>query len=273
MNERARRAAPLLLVLALAAAWQLPDLEWTRLATPASEATEGMTAAIDGLPDDPSVLLAFDPDLGTYAEVRPTARALVADLLAREASIAFVSVTAEGRALALAELARLGREDADAARIVDLGFVAGAEAGLVDLTRTLRPVAGDADTELGRELEAGGIAAFDAVAVIGGNDLGPRSWIEQVGPRIDDVPIVAVAPTVQLPEIQPYLDGGQLAAALATPRDGAAYRASLEAGADPAQPPALPILVGMLVAVGVLGQGLTARLLDSLRVARAREAG
>ena len=66
--------------------------------------------------------------------------------------------------------------------------------------------------------------------VIGGNDLGPRSWIEQVAPRIAEVPFLAVTPTVLLPEVQPYLDSGGLPAVLGTPRDGAAYREGLELG-------------------------------------------
>ena len=41
------------------------------------------------------------------------------------------------------------------------------------------------------------------------------------------VELVAVAPTVLLPELTPYLESGQLRALLATPRDGAAYRESV----------------------------------------------
>ena len=46
----------------------------------------------------------FDPDLGTYAEVRPTARAVIDDLLARDAVLRLVSLTPEGRALAVSEI-------------------------------------------------------------------------------------------------------------------------------------------------------------------------
>ena len=61
--------------------------------------------------------------------------------------------------MAVAELARLGREGTG--EVEDLGFVSGAEAGLVDLSDGLAE---------GR----------DAVIVVGGNDLGPRSWVEKV---------------------------------------------------------------------------------------------
>jgi len=120
------------------------------------------------------------------------------------------------------------------------------------------------------------MAAIDGVAVIGGNDLGPRSWVEQVRPRVGDVAIVAVTPTILLPEVQPYVSGGQLAAVLGTPRDGAAYRDGLELGnlerlAEEREPSGLPVLLGLLAAIAVLGQGLGARVLRAIRATRGRE--
>lgn len=271
------RLAPLALVAALAVAWQLPEAAWLRLAAPDAAVADRMTATLDSLGEEPRVLVGFDADIGTYAETRPTVRALLADLLARDARLAFVSLTAEGRALATAELARFGREEANPTRLLDLGFIPGAEAGLVDLTRGIR-LPGDGDGAFAGEVSAGGIGAFDAVLVIGGNDLGPRSWIEQVAPRIGEIPFVAVTPTVLLPEVQPYLAGGALRAVLGTPRDGAAYRESLDLGnlgrlTDPTEPRPLPLLFGMLVAIGALGQALGARAVDYLRASRPREAG
>ncbi len=82
------------------------------------------------------------------------------------------------------------------------------------------------------EVEATGIGAFDAVLVIGGNDLGPRSWIEQVAPRIEEIPFIAVTPTVLLPEVQPYL-GSWLAPG--GPRHAARWR-GIPGDACPRQP-------------------------------------
>ncbi len=280
MIERVRglsRAAPILLIVALAIAWQAPDVGWLRAATTDSEGAERMTSVLDALVDEPLVLIGFDPDVGTYAEIRPTVRALLADLLARDGRLAFVSLTAEGRALASAEIARLGRGEANPTRLLDLGFIPGAEAGLVDLTRDIRVDEGD-DGVLAREVEGAGIAAVDAILVIGGIDLGPRSWVEQVIPRITELPLLTVTPTVLLPEVQPYLVGGQLAAGLITPRDGAAYRQGLELGnlerlVEPMEPRQLPILVGMLIAVAVLGQALASRTLARVRSAGSRSVG
>ena len=277
MSERARLLGPLMLVISLAVAWQLPGADWLQLSDPDPVDAERMTATLGALGDEPLVLVGFDADIGTYADIRPTVRSLIADLLAREARLAFVSLTAEGRALASAEMARLRRGEANPTRLLDLGFIPGAEAGLVDLTRQLR-VPDTAGSAFAREVDVAGIGAFDAVLVIGGNDLGPRSWIEQVAPRIGAIPFLAVTPTVLLPEVQPYLAGGALQAVLATPRAGAAYRESLDLGnlarlTDPIEPRPLPLLVGMLIAVAVLGQALGARAVDSLRAARSRETG
>jgi hypothetical protein len=256
MTERTgwqRRLAPLILLVVLAGAWLLPGPDWLRLATSETGPADRMQGAIDALPNAPRMLVAFDADLGTYAEIRPTVRALLDELLEADASLAFVSLTSEGRALAVAEMARLEREGTGAPE--DLGFVSGAEAGLVDLS--------------------GGLAErYEAVLVIGGNDLGPRSWVEQVRPRAREIPILAVTPAVLLPEVQPYLDTGQLAAALATPRDGATWRAGRDlAGArESDEPHGLPLLVGLLIAAAVLAEGVGRRAMAGLRTMRAREA-
>lgn len=269
MSERIRHlpfVAPLLLLLLLAGAWLVPAGGGLRLGGGDRAEVDRWADALDALPGEPLVLVGFDPDLGTYAEIRPTVRVLLADLLNRDARLALVSMTPEGRALALSELDRLSRRQANATRLLDLGFVPGAEAALVSLTRSL-PVGGR-EGSIARRLADGGMESVDAAVVIGGNDLGPRSWVEQVAPRTDGLPLLAVAPTVLLPELRPYMASGQLDALLATPGDGAAYRARVELGpldrlADSTEPPPLAILVGLALALLVLGQALMTRLGDA----------
>jgi hypothetical protein len=259
-RELVRRLAPALLIVSLAVAWLVPTLPGLDLAAPESDAVAGWESTLDGLPPTPIVLVAFDADVGTYAEIRPSVRAAIADLLARDARLAFVSLTPEGRALALAEIDRLEEGGANPQRRIDLGFVPGAEAGIVQLSRDL-PVPVDASGAIARRIADEGPDAIDALFVVGGNDIGPRSWLEQFIPRVGLRPMVAIAPTILLPELLPYAESGQIGGLIATPVDGAAYRATASLGnldrfADPSPPRPLPIALGLLVAAGVLGWAL-----------------
>ena len=279
MNDRGRllaRLAPIALVGLLAVAWLVPGGGGLRFASGDDAVAAAWTDALDALPDEPIVLVGFDGDFGTYAEVRPTVRTALADLLNRDGRLVFVSLTPEGRALALGELARLARGEANPTRLLDLGFRPGSEAALVALTRDLA-VPDTIEGTLARAVAAEGIEAFDAALVVGGNDFGPRSWVEQVAPRVDDLPILAIAPTSLLPELQPLAETGQISALIATPRDGAAYRELAELGdldrfRETPEPRPVVFLVGMLAAILVLGQAWGARVAWQAR-AGDRDAG
>ena len=270
------RLAPPLLVVALAVALVVGRVDALQLASPAGGPADDVGAALDGIGRDELVLVGFDPDIGTYAEIRPTVRALLGDLLDRGANLVFVSLTPEGRALSLAELQRLRDGGVDAERLVDIGFVPGAEAGLVALAGAF----GGGATGLAASIaEPLGGSAVRVAVVVGGNDLGPRSWVEQVAPRVEGLELVAVAPTVLLPELRPYLASGQLRALLATPRDGAAYAATVAPGGGEAgvleegHPTALALTIGLLAGLVWLGSLLLGRIAASVRGAGAREAG
>ena len=257
---RLRRVAPSgVLLLALAGAFLVPtadDDQLLRLASPDRPRIEGLRAAIGGLPVDGVVLVAFDADLGTYAEIRATTRAALADLHAHGLRLAFVSFTPEGRAISAAELDRLRRAGLQPAP-ADLGFISGSEAGLVRAISSVVPasVSGAIADEVRQR--GGGVSAFDLVLIISGSDLSARSWVEQIGARLPDLPLAAIAPTFLEPELAPYLRSGQLTALLATLREGVTYAQAVqrEPGDERGPiPTALPILVGMLAAVAVLGE-------------------
>ena len=72
-----------------------------------------------------------------------------------------------------------------------------------------RPRAGSSEAIRER---GGGIGAFDMVLIVSGSDISARSWVEQVGSRLPDLPLVSIAPTFLDPELEPYLRSGQLAA-------------------------------------------------------------
>lgn len=255
-----RRPAVLMLILllGLAAASLLPSSGLVTLGEPAHGAGDAFHAAIEALPDRPLVLVDMDADLGTYPEIRYATRAALADLMARGARLAFVSLSPEGRAIALAEQDRLRQLGATPDRILDLGFRSGAEAGLVQLAGN---GIGDANGPVADALRARahGIGAFDLALIVGGGEIGPRSWIEQVAPRVPGLRLAAITPTFLLPEVQPYRDAGQLVALLGTVPDDTAYGDLVAAngGGGAAAfaeraPNGNAILVGMLVAIAVL---------------------
>jgi hypothetical protein len=227
-----------------------------RLASPDRSHVDQFQAAIAGLPSAALVLVGVDADLGTYPEIRAATRAALADLLARGAQLAIVSFTPDGRAIAAAELNRIARLGGGVVPL-DLGFVAGSEAGLVRAVASILPASAGGPIAEGIRARGGGIGAFDMVLIVSGSDISARSWVEQVGPRLPKLMMVAIAPTFLDPELEPYLRSGQLAALLATLREGIAYAETVTAGSgaggDPTPAP-LPMLVGMLTALVVLVQ-------------------
>jgi hypothetical protein len=257
---------PVLAVGVIAGSGETPDA--LQLANPDPTRTSQVRAVFGQLPDHALVLVAMDPDLGTYAEIRPALRAAFEDLLRRGASLAFVSVTAEGRAVAAAELERLREAGAQGETLIDLGFVAGAEAGMVRLVGDALPAGATGPMADAITAGGGGIGAFQMVLLVGGVDVGPRSWVEQVGTRLPTLPLVAVAPTFLQPELAPYLRTGQLRGLLATVRDGAAFTQAVDAdtfvllaeGEGNTPPSALAMLLGMLLAIAVLGRQLAGSL-------------
>jgi len=253
-----RRAAPLLLlVFALVIASLVSaGTRGLRLASPDLSRVDQLRLAIGDLPDGALVLIACDADLGTYAEIRATTRVAIDDLAYHKARLAIVSFTPDGRAIAAAErdrISRAGRIQAPA----DLGFVAGGEAGLVRSIASILPAGANGAVADAIRQRGGGIGAFDMVLIVSGSDISARSWVEQVGSRLPNLPLVSIAPTFLDPELEPYLRSGQLAALLGTLREGIAYTEAVSAGSAISSGPTpgpLPMLVGMLAAIGALAE-------------------
>jgi hypothetical protein len=258
-----RRSAPALLLLLLAVAWLVPirsDDPALRMASSDRSHITQLREVIGKLPLNPLVLVACDADLGTYPEIRGATRAVLADLAAHAAMTAIVSYTPDGRAIAAAERDRIARGGGTPP--ADLGFVSGSEAGLVRGIASIVPDAARGATVDAIRQRGGGIRAFDLVVIISGSDLSARSWVEQVGARLPKLKLVAIAPTFLDPELEPYLGSGQLVALLSTLREGVGYAQAIggDAVAGPGATPApLPILVGMLVALGALGEAAMRR--------------
>lgn len=282
MSDRAAlvvRLAPLGLVVVLAVAMLLPPQPGLTPPARDPDLAESVATTLDGLPEGAIVVVGFDPDIGTYAEIRPGVRALLGELADRDARLVTVSLTPEGRALLAAEVARIGVAGDE---VIELGFVAGAEAGLVALSRSAPTTSGPAD--VAARLGDDGLDAADLLVVVGGNDIGPRSWIEQVLPRVGEVPMIALAPTVLLPELLPFVETGLIDALVGTPGDALALRDGLLAtdgdegdlaggSGVAADTPVdgLALLLGLVAALLLLAHALAARAFPDLPFARPPE--
>jgi hypothetical protein len=268
----------LLAALGAAVAFRPGEDAGLRLANPDPERVREIRLAFDrDLPANALVLVGMDADLGTYPEIRPATRAAFADLLDRGARLAFVSYTPEGRAIAVAELARLREAATRPNSLLDLGYVTGSEAGIVRTVTDLLPAGATGSFAEAVRGGGAGMSAFNLALVVSGSDLGARSWMEQVSTRLPELPIVAIAPTFAQPELQPYLRTGQLTGMLATVRDDAAYvdavaadLSGAAAGLLEASPAAGAVFIGMLVALGILTWVVVRGIVGPLR-ARAAE--
>lgn len=266
---RLRRAAPalLLLVVLVVATLAQPSAGSLRLASPDRSHVDQLRQAIGDLPSGALVLIACDADLGTYPEIRAATRAAIEDLGAHGARLAIVSFTPEGRAIAAAEWDRIARTGAGEPPS-DLGFIAGAEAGLVRAVASIVPAAAEGSTLDAIRQRGGGIGAFDMVLIVSGSDISARSWVEQVGPRLPDLAMISIAPTFLDPELEPYLRSGQLHGLLATLREGTAYANAVTSGSAADRGPGiapLPMLVGMLAALAALAEAASRRVARRVR--------
>ncbi|MGZ6255525.1 MAG: hypothetical protein ACXWMB_00730 [Candidatus Limnocylindria bacterium] len=266
---RLRRVAPaLVLVLVLVIASLVNGaIGGLGLASPDRSRVDQLRRAIADLPSSALVLIACDADLGTYPEIMAATRAAIDDLAIHGVQLAIVSFTPEGRAIAAAERDRIIRAGTETAPL-DLGFIAGAEAGLVRSIASVVPSTATGQFADTIRKRGGGIAAFDMVLIVSGNDISARSWVEQVGSRLPKLSMVTIAPTFLDPELEPYLRSGQLTALIATLREGVAF-AETVSGASGARPGpivgALPMLVGMLAALAVLGEAAFRRFVGPAR--------
>ena len=224
----------------------------------ADSAGRDLEAAIGRLQTGAPVLVDIDGDLGTYPEIRYATRAALADLMLRGANVAVVSFSGEGRAIAVAEIARLRHLGVGPDRVADLGFRSGGEPALVQLAS--EGIGPNTSGSFADAVRKDGLASFRLALVIGGAEIGPRSWVEQVQPRVPALPIAAITPSFLLPEVLPYRSSGQLVALVGTLPAGLAYGQQVAArGAEfgPGRfaerlPSGAAIVFGMLVAIAVL---------------------
>lgn len=187
--------------------------------------------AVDALPGDAAVLVAFDVEPALYGELQAPATQVLEHLLARQAHLVFISTQPTGPALAERLLAEnLSAEPLVATgSYVNLGYLSGGMAALrafaADPRAATTPSAGLLDDPWENPaLEA--IAALDdfgMVLVISSESEEARAWIEQSSQEFTGG-LYMVASAQVAPLMRPYLDSHpQTLRGLVAGLGGAAY--------------------------------------------------
>jgi hypothetical protein len=217
---------------------------------------------IEALPAGSTVVMAFEYEPETAAEMQALAVALVEQLASRNATIYTLSTHPTGPAMA--ETAMAASATGPPAQWVNLGYISGGSRGISalaigSLPGMISPLSYDYHGEA-TNLGAARLADLDPAMIViltsRWEDL--RGWVEQVGPTTD-APMLAAMSAGAAPMAYPYAQSGQLTGVLSGVNDAAAYR-GLNAGS-----PADPLLSalwngqafgGLIAALMILGGGL-----------------
>ncbi len=148
---------------------------------------------IDQLPANAKVLISFDWEADRYGEMRPLAQTLTAHVLAKRVRLVTFSLNPQGPALANGVLKELIDKDGYGnstfyrykENYLNLGWRSGQEVALRSLAQNMgdmldyRENAPASTTPVMSGIN--GLADFDLVIVLAGDEGNVRSWVEQIG--------------------------------------------------------------------------------------------
>ena len=202
---------------------------------PVAPTVEALFAAVNQLPADAPVLMAWEYGPAEADEMDRVTGPLVDHLLRQQARLVVVSARPEGPAVADALLAtRIVDPSERLRRVANLGYVPGQAAGVREVLGNL-----DGRTEVSTGLPASQVEAMvgvrsvadvGMVVVLAAQPDDLRVWVEQVSAARPDVPIVAgISARAELMST-PYLTAGQIRGMIAGLAGGAAYERKLDTG-------------------------------------------
>ena len=199
---------------------------------------EPFYAVLDGrgrvaLADDALVVVAFDYNPASAAELSLQARAIVDHLMRRGVRIMAISLFPEGAALAWDVLDELATERGYTygENYIHLGYLPNQPVSVRHFLNVGPTGEGQSDYRNGRPVgqyaiaqDVDSLSSVDLVVELAGNESTLRTWIEQITARTD-VPVVAGVSAATAPYVRPYLDSGQLQALLVGLPGAAEYEA------------------------------------------------
>jgi len=174
------------------------------------------TQSVQRLPVGASVLLAFDYEAGFSGEMNLAVSTAISQLLMKNAFMTLVTTTSSGAALAEslmnASLSTAGIPEGTSA-YTNLGYIPGGTLGLLGLAtspRAVLPYSLDGDNVWAAAPlnTISGVADFSAVLLITHDPDIARSWIEQVGPLLQEAgtPLLLITSAQAEPLVRPYYE-------------------------------------------------------------------
>ncbi len=207
-----------LLYLLLALAIIVPLLfgaDWFSQTIAVSDTTWSMYDTINKLPPGSTVLLSFDYDPVTAAELDLQAGAILRHLLQRDLRVVALSLVPQGPALAQAVWSKVatGSDYIYGEDFANLGYVPGEQTALRSLVSAFPPSGNDFFqaplSSLPMLSGVKGLRDIPLVIVLAGDQRFVRAWLEQVPSQIP-VKVAAAVSGVVGPAVSPYLQSGQL---------------------------------------------------------------
>jgi hypothetical protein len=185
---------------------------------------------IASLPPGPTVLVAFEYEPDTAAELEPLALALLDHLAGLDnATVYAISSRATGPAMADEAFRQARPQDGTTSNWLNLGYVSGGPNGISALTvGSMSGVPSPLSFDYQGEPTGIGVTRLldiplDLVIVLAARSEDLKPWIEQAGTVID-VPMVAAMSASSAPMAYPYQKSGQLVAVMGGVNDAVAYR-------------------------------------------------
>lgn len=211
----------LFLILLVSVVWPLYTGD---LGAPAPELSPEVLDAqllINALPDGGNVLLAIDYQPAYSGEMNATTASLLDHLMIKGAYLTLVSTSTTGPAQA-EQLVRyvnnqMGHQYRDTSQYANLGYIGGGLSGLRSFAQSpqqIMPYALNASTAdestvwiNGRLSNIQALSDFALTVVISDSPETARNWIEQVGPALEDTPLLLVVSAQAEPLVRPYYEG------------------------------------------------------------------
>jgi len=183
------------------------------------EPSRAFFQTVEAMPKGTAVLVAFDYEADLMGEMEPEAEAILRHLSARNVRVVSISTVPQGPYLAQQAWKHVAKDEAATQygqQFINLGFLVGREIGLRSLVQgeqsldrpdftngqLLHTYAAMSDLHSLRDVRA--------IIVVGSTPETIRLWLEQVGTKSQQTPILVAVPAAVEPAVLPYYHSKQI---------------------------------------------------------------